>query len=99
MFHFHFFFVGVALYFLPTIIAVARRKTNLAGILLVNFFLGWSVIGWIVALVWALSTERVDQVAFAQTSSIPQWTQRFCSRCGKPDLAGARFCPHCGAAL
>jgi hypothetical protein len=47
-------FVG---YFLPTIIAFWRKKGNKVPILLLNFFLGWSLIGWVVSLVWACSQE------------------------------------------
>ena len=46
--------IGLALYFLPTIIAVARKKSNLLLIVLLNVFLGWTVIGWVVALILAL---------------------------------------------
>jgi hypothetical protein len=86
-------------YFLPTIIAIARKKTNVGPILLVNFLLGWTVVGWIIALVWAVSTERVDQIASAQAVSIAQPSRRFCPKCGKPDQVGAQFCPYCGQAL
>jgi len=86
-------------YFLPTIIAILRKKTNVAAILLINFLLGWTVVGWIVALVWAVSTERVDQIASTQAVYIQQPSRRFCPKCGKPDQAGAPFCPHCGQAL
>jgi len=48
---------GTALYFLPSIIALARSKRDLLAIFLLNFFLGWSVIGWIVALVWAAKND------------------------------------------
>jgi hypothetical protein len=48
---------GSALYFLPSIIALARSKRDLLAIFLLNFFLGWSVIGWIVALVWAAKND------------------------------------------
>jgi hypothetical protein len=41
------------LYFLPTIIA-ANRGHHVAGILLLNFFFGWTGIGWIIMLLWAL---------------------------------------------
>jgi len=101
MFHigFPFFLVSAVLYFLPIILAVARNKTNIVGILLVNLLLGWSVIGWLVALVWAVSTERVDQVHPVPMVSVPQPARRFCSRCGQPDQAGSRFCAHCGGAL
>ncbi|HEY1658010.1 MAG TPA: superinfection immunity protein [Candidatus Sulfotelmatobacter sp.] len=45
------------MYFLPTIIAFARSKRDTMAILVLNFFLGWTMIGWIVALVWALKTD------------------------------------------
>jgi hypothetical protein len=40
--------VGCGIYFLPTIIALAKKKRNTMAIALVNVLLGWSVIGWIV---------------------------------------------------
>jgi Superinfection immunity protein len=47
--------VGLVLYLLPTIIVLARRKKNVLGPILVNVLLGWTFIGWIVALIWALT--------------------------------------------
>jgi hypothetical protein len=44
-------------YFLPTIIAFARKKDNAGGIFALNFFLGWTFIGWIASLIWALSSN------------------------------------------
>ena len=43
----------IAIYFLPSLIALSRKKTNGAAIILLNFFLGWTFIGWIVSLIWA----------------------------------------------
>ena len=51
------FAVGTALYCLPTIIAVMQHRTNVAVVAVVNILLGWSFIGWIIALVLALSKE------------------------------------------
>ncbi|MFZ0774580.1 MAG: superinfection immunity protein [Candidatus Sulfotelmatobacter sp.] len=48
---------GFVWYFLPSIIAAARSKRDIAAIVLLNFFLGWTVIGWVVALVWAVKTD------------------------------------------
>jgi len=60
-FIFPFFGLGLlfplAMYFLPSIIALARNKRDTLAIFLLNLFLGWSVIGWIVALVWAAKHE------------------------------------------
>ena len=47
----HFIVFSFALYFLPAIVAAARRTHNATGILLLNVFLGWTVIGWFVALI------------------------------------------------
>jgi len=46
-------------YFVPTIVAFSRHKTNRFAILAINFFLGWTAVGWIVALVLALKTDDV----------------------------------------
>jgi len=45
---------GFVLYMLPTIIAYSRMHKNTLAIGIVNFFLGWSLIGWVGALVWAI---------------------------------------------
>jgi len=58
IFIFPFFFgLPLVMYFLPSIIALARSKRDTLAIFLLNFFLGWSVIGWIVALVWAAKND------------------------------------------
>ena len=45
------------MYFLPSIVAFARSNRNTASIVLLNFFLGWTMVGWVVALVWAFKTD------------------------------------------
>ena len=67
MFHLAYFFpffglgfgLPLLMYFLPSLIALARSKRDLLAIFLLNLFLGWSVIGWIVALVWAAKNDPV----------------------------------------
>jgi Superinfection immunity protein len=49
----HFLIFALGLYFLPAIIAAVRQTHNATGILLLNIFLGWTVIGWFVALLMA----------------------------------------------
>lgn len=48
----------VALYFLPTIVANARKRMNVGAIFIVNLVFGWTMLGWIIALIWAISTTR-----------------------------------------
>ena len=54
---FPFFGFGFLMYFLPSVVALARSKRDLLAIFLLNLFLGWTLIGWIVALVWAAKAD------------------------------------------
>lgn len=47
--------IGLAIYFLPTGIAMLRNHPNFMPIFLINFLLGWICVGWIVALVWSVT--------------------------------------------
>jgi len=49
-----FFIVAVSVYFIPTIVAKVRNHHNTMAIFLLNLFLGWSLLGWVAALVWAV---------------------------------------------
>ena len=51
------FLGGAAVYFIPTFIAIARRQRNTLSIFILNLLLGWSVIGWVISLVWALKVD------------------------------------------
>lgn len=46
----------LVLYFVPSVVGL--RKRNAVAIFVLNLFLGWSLVGWVVALVWACTTER-----------------------------------------
>ena len=43
------------LHFIPTVIAFMRGHQSKWAILVLNVLLGWSGIGWIIALVWSLT--------------------------------------------
>ena len=47
------FLVGMLMYFLPTIVAVKTNHQQAVGIMIVNAFLGWTIIGWVLAFAWA----------------------------------------------
>lgn len=47
----------IILYFLPTIVAIVNNHNYSAGIIILNLFLGWTFIGWLVALIWAVSPQ------------------------------------------
>jgi Superinfection immunity protein len=54
---FPFFGFGFLFYFLPSIVALARNKRDTTSIFILNLFLGWTAIGWVIALVWALKHD------------------------------------------
>lgn len=47
---------AVLVYFLPAIIGL--RKKNFLAIMVLNLLLGWTGVGWVVCLVWALLKEE-----------------------------------------
>ena len=45
--------IGTLVYFIPSFVAHYNGNPQLGLVFLVNLFLGWSVIGWMAAFVWA----------------------------------------------
>ena len=56
-------FVCLVLYLLPSLVARHRKHKNGIPILLINICLGWSVIGWLIALIWSASSY-VEETQF-----------------------------------
>ena len=50
--------VGVAVYFVPSLVAFYTKKRNRRAILVVNLLLGWTFLGWVGSLVWAIVAPR-----------------------------------------
>jgi len=49
--------IGIVIaYWAPTVVALVRHVPAAGQVVVVNLFLGWTVIGWVVALVMALRT-------------------------------------------
>jgi len=90
MLHLVFLFL---LYFLPAIIG--RDKRDATGILLFNLFLGWTGIGWIIALIWAITAESRPRVHLLPVAI----ASRYCCRCGSAAIPGAHFCTACGCTV
>jgi hypothetical protein len=43
----------LGLYFIPSIVGGVRKVPNIGSVVVLNFFLGWTVVGWVVALAMA----------------------------------------------
>lgn len=70
--------VAFVAYFLPAFIASHRKHPNAAPIFLIDLLLGWTFIGWLVALIWAASAIKKDsgQAAASQADDKYQSLER-----------------------
>jgi hypothetical protein len=50
--------LGFYLYLLPTKLAIRRGQPNRMAICALDFFLGWTLIGWAISLSWALTSKN-----------------------------------------
>ncbi len=46
---------GLGIYFLPAVVALGRKHRSTAAIFVLNLFLGWTLLFWVIALVWAFT--------------------------------------------
>lgn len=51
----------LALYLVPTFIAFSRGHASKWGIGVLNIVLGWSLVFWVIALIWSLSNKGQNQ--------------------------------------
>ena len=79
----HWLVMLTLLYFIPSIIAFSRHHHNRTAIKRLNVVLGWSVLGWIAALVWALISFRRGRAISAP--AVPESLVRV------PECAAARL--------
>jgi hypothetical protein len=80
------------LYVVPGIIARARKHPRAMTIAALNLFAGWTLVGWIVALVWALMPKPVVDKVLPELAPMRQ-----CTQCGRMQLAHQHACLSCGA--
>jgi hypothetical protein len=83
------------LYFLPA--AAAWNKSHFSSVFVLNLFLGWTLVGWVVALAWGLKKEVESTKVVVQSPAVS--TALLCRNCGKYSSPTAKFCENCGQAL
>jgi hypothetical protein len=93
--------IGLAVLLLPTWVALWRRRPGAGRILLFNFFLGWTVIGWVLALILALRDpgRKVSEPYICRncfTISMPRFRPR-AWLFGHGGVAPELSCPRCNA--
>lgn len=95
--------VGLYIFFVPSIIANRCGHPSALAIFALNLFLGWTFVGWVLALVWALagpdkrSPATPDQLL--PDGAAPAEPTRACPYCAEPIRLVAIKCKHCGSDL
>jgi hypothetical protein len=83
----------VGLYFAPTIVARERKVPNFGSIAVIYVFLGWTLVGWVVALAMAFRSVPPGTAPTATSAAVT----RKCRHCGRSMDREATVCPHCGS--
>jgi uncharacterized membrane protein len=55
--------IAMVVYFLPSIVAYKDKRAAWVGIAILNVLLGWTILGWIAALIWAVTGESEKERA------------------------------------
>lgn len=87
-------FIAALLYFLPFFIANARRHPQQGSIFFINLIVGWTLIGWLAALIWSVTGQPETK----KGDPTPD-THLRCPDCKEFVLKEACVCKHCGCNL
>lgn len=99
--------VGVVglVYFIPSMVAASRNTSNKNSVFVINLFLGWTFIGWVVAMAMAVSQAEtkksgtVGQLDISNEkprSTVVTTDIRQCPFCAEDIKKAAVVCKHCG---
>ena len=69
-------FVLLPIYFVPSYIAFKKQKLQKTAIVVLNVFLGWTFLGWVVALVWACMEDGTNAAENRQDYSPEKITKK-----------------------
>ena len=71
--------IGLLFYIIPSLVAYSHKHPHADAICAVNLLLGWTLLGWTVALAWPLMPVKPT----------------LCPICGNQVPGNTRICPHC----
>lgn len=90
--------VVLFIYFLPSVVAHSNRHKNEGAIILLNLFLGWTLVGWVAALVWTQVKDKEEEANRLKRieKREKELRERECPFCAEKILKKATICKHCG---
>lgn len=64
--------LAIIIYLLPALVAGCRGHQNRIAIGALNILLGWTFVGWVIALVWALTALDARARPGARIGPVPE---------------------------
>lgn len=87
--------LSIAFYFLPALIAAQRDHDAWIWIGIFNLVFGWTVIGWIGLLIWAISGSPATPPPAQTPAQVPDPERAPCPTCGELIPITATLCRFC----
>ena len=82
--------IAAGLYLLPVLVGCSRRVPDIGSVAVINILLGWTLVGWVVALALALRSVNTDCPDSQNPPHIPPWPARPPGRLPPGDQPGQR---------
>ena len=68
--------IAIVIYCLPSLVASGREHRNTGAITVLNLFLGWTFLFWVLSLAWAFTDNCRPKSATGGIKHDPDWWNR-----------------------